>query len=93
MMIYHFNMKWTKKEESQAKEEYLSMIDALIIAEEFEHDWKGHWDDFEKESFGRKKSIVKGDKDKFMKYWFENQDIINDKNWDKITQDEDDEYI
>ena len=81
-------MKWTKNEESEAKKEYLSMIDALKIAEEFQHDWTGHWEDFNKNSFGRKTSIVKGDKNKFMKYWFENQDIINDKNWNKITEDE-----
>ena len=84
-------MKWTKNEESEAKKEYLSMIDALTIAEEFQHDWTGYWEDFEKNTFGRKTSIMKGDKNKFMKYWFENQDIINDKNWDKIT--EEDEYI
>ena len=81
-------MNWTKDEEQSAKKEYLSMIDALTSAEEFEHDWNGHWDDFEKESFGRKKTMVKGDKNKYMKYWLENQSIINDTNWDKLDDEE-----
>jgi hypothetical protein len=78
-------MNCTKQEEELAKKEYLSMIDALKSAEEFEHDWSGNWDDFEKESFGRKKTMVKGDKHKYMKYWLENQDIINDSEWNKIN--------
>lgn len=78
-------MNYTNKEEELAKQEYLSMIDALKSAEEFEHDWSGNWDDFEKESFGRKKTIIKGDKRKYMKYWLENQAIINDSDWNKIN--------
>lgn len=85
-------MNYTNKEEELAKQEYLSMIDALKSAEEFEHDWSGNWDDFEKESFGRKKTIIKGDKNKYMKYWLENQAIINDLDWNKINNDED-EYF
>lgn len=82
--------KWTNKEEELAKKEYLSMIGALKSSQEFEHEWCGEWDDTEKEVFGKKKSVVKGDKHKYMKYWIENQSIINDKNWDKL---EGDEYI
>lgn len=88
-MIYLSNMKWTKHEEETAKGEYLSMIDSLQTAEEFQHDWTGQWEDFKKETFGRKMAIIKGDKNKFMKYWFENQDIINDAEWNNITKDED----
>lgn len=85
-------MSFTKEEEALAKKEYLSMIDALSKSEEFEHEWTGKWDDYEKQSFGKKKNKVKGDKHKFMKYWLENQDIINDTNWNKIN-DEEDEYF
>lgn len=81
-------MSYTQQEEEQAKEEYLLMIGALKSAEEFEHDWRGEWDDFEKQSFGKKKTKVKGDKHKFMKYWIENQKIINDTNWNKIVDEE-----
>ena len=88
-------MKWTINEEKAAKQEYLSMIDTLKTAEEFEHDWCGHWEDFEKEVFGRKKIKVKGDKAKFMKYWLEDQAIINYDNWNNITNEDnyEDEYF
>jgi hypothetical protein len=81
---------WTNKEEELAKKEYLSMIDALKSSDEFEHEWSGNWDDSYKEVFGKKKTKVKGDKHKYMKYWLENQSIINDSNWNKL---EEDEYI
>lgn len=84
-------MKWTKDEENAAKKEYLSMIDALKSAEEFEHEWVGEWNDQEKQTFGKKRTKIKGDKHKFMKYWLEDQEIINDSNWDKI--DSEDEYF
>ena len=83
--------KWTKDEEFKAKEEYLSMIDALRTADEFSDEWCGKWEDFDKEIFGGKIRKVKGDKHKFMKYWLEDQSIINDNNWNKIT--EEDEYF
>ena len=93
-MIYLSNMNWTKHEEETAKGEYLSMIGALRTAEEFQHDWTGEWEDFKKEVFGRKNITVKGDKNKYMKYWFENQEIINDQDWNNITKQEDyDEYF
>lgn len=75
---------WTKIEEESAKKEYLLMIDALKDSEEFENDWTGEWDDFNKQSFGKKQLKVKGDKHKYMKYWLDNQDILNDDNWNKI---------
>ena len=91
---------WNKIEEELAKEEYLLMIDTLRNSEEFENDWTGEWHDFKKESFGKKIKTVKGDKNKFMKYWIENQDIINDTDWANILKNDDnnnltneDEYI
>ena len=86
---------WNINEEELAKEEYLSMIDTLRNSEEFENDWTGEWNDFPKESFGKKIKMIKGDKNKFMKYWIENQNIINDLDWAnlKIQEEEDNEYI
>lgn len=85
-------MNWTKEEENQAKEEYLHMLSALQNSEEFSHEWSGKWDDSEKEIFGGRKRLIKGDKHKYIKYWIENQSIINDQNWNKINENED-EYI
>lgn len=88
------NMKnWTNKEEELAKQEYLSMIDALRSADEFQNEWIGEWEDSRKETFGKKGTLIKGDKNKYMKYWIENQKILNDQDWNKITKDEYDEYI
>ena len=84
-------MSWTKQEEELAKKEYLLMIDTLSENDEFKHDWTCNWDDFEKTSFGKKTQIIKGDKNKYMRYWLENQKIINDLNWNKIE--EEDEYF
>ena len=80
---------WTNLEEKQAREEYLSMIDALLSSEEFKNVWTGHWDDFYKETFGKKTKLTKGDKYKFMKTWLDNQKIINDSDWNKIEKDDD----
>ena len=88
------NMKnWTNKEEELAKQEYLSMIDALRSTDEFQNEWIGEWEDSRKETFGKKGTLIKGDKNKYMKYWIENQKILNDQDWNKITKDEYDEYI
>ena len=84
-------MSWTKLEEETAKKEYLLMIDTLCKNEEFKHEWTGSWEDFYKETFGKKPQKIKGDKNKYMKYWLENQKIIKDLNWNKIT--EEDEYF
>lgn len=84
---------WTNKEEELAKQEYLSMIDALRSADEFQNEWVGEWEDSRKETFGKKGTLIKGDKNKYMKYWIENQKILNDQDWNKITKDEYDEYI
>ena len=81
-------MSWTKQEEELAKKEYLLMIDTLSKNDEFKHDWTCSWDDFEKTSFGKKSQIIKGDKNKYMRYWLENQKIINDLNWNKIEDEE-----
>lgn len=81
---------WSEKDEASALEEYLVLIPTFKKSDEFENTWTGIWDDFYKESFGKRKTLVKGDKHKFMKYWIENQKIINDDNWDKI--DKVDEY-
>jgi hypothetical protein len=86
-------MNWTKQEEELAKKEYLSMIDALKASEEFENEWIGEWEDFEKKSFGKKSSKIKGDKHKYMKYWLEDQSLINDTNWNKFEEEEQDEHI
>lgn len=88
------NMKnWTDKEEELAKQEYLSMIDALRSADEFHNEWVGEWEDSKKETFGKKGTLIKGDKNKYMKYWIEDQKILNDQDWNKIKEDEDNEYI
>lgn len=83
-------MNWTKQEEESAKKEYLLMIGALKDSDEFENEWVGEWDDFSKNSFGKKSTKVKGDKNKYMKYWLEDQKIINDSNWNKINDYDDD---
>lgn len=80
-------MNWTLEDEALAKKEYLSMIGALKATDEFKSEWKGEWDSFEREAFGRK-IRVKGDKHKYMLYWIENQKIINDPDWDKIEKEE-----
>lgn len=85
-------MKWTKEEEQLAKKEYLSMVDTLKKTEEFEHEWSGEWDDYLKTPFGKKTVTVKGDKHKFMRYWKEYQDILEDEEWDKITNENEDNY-
>lgn len=88
------NMKnWTDKEEELAKQEYLLMIDALRSADEFRNEWVGEWEDSKKETFGKKGTLIKGDKNKYMKYWIEDQKILNDQDWNKIKEDEDNEYI
>ena len=78
-------MNYTEQEEIEAKKEYLLMIGALTSSQEFSNEWAGEWDDFEKQSFGKKSQKIKGDKNKYMKYWLENQEIINDSEWDKIN--------
>lgn len=85
-------MIWSKEDELKAKEEYLSMIDALSNTEEFDGEWKGEWDSFEKEAFNGRKVKVEGDKDKYMAYWIKNQKIINDANWNKIDTEEWEDY-
>jgi hypothetical protein len=83
-------MNWSKQEEELAKKEYLSMIGALKDSDEFENEWVGEWEDFSRNSFGKKSTKVKGDKNKYMRYWLENQALINDSNWNKINDDDDD---
>lgn len=80
-------MNWTIEDEKVAKEEYLSMIGTLRTTDELKSEWKGEWETYTKEVFGRKVS-VKGDKHKYMLYWIENQKIINDSNWNKIEKEE-----
>lgn len=80
-------MKWTLDDEIKAEGEYLAMIGALQFADEFAGEWKGQWENFEKETFTGKKVTVKGDKEKYMNYWIENQKIINDNEWNNITND------
>ena len=53
------------------------MIDALRSADEFQNEWIGEWEDSRKETFGKKGTLIKGDKNKYMKYWIENQKILN----------------
>lgn len=81
-----------KQEEKLAEEEYLSMIDTLQSSSEFENEWTGNWNNFYKECFGKKDVLIKGDKEKYMKYWIENQKIINDLDWDKVEPDNYTEY-
>lgn len=87
-------MNWTEEDEKTAKQEYLLMIGALCETEEFNGEWKGQWDAFERETFNGRKVKLKGDREKYMAYWVEDQKIINDANWNKIEKEEDnDEYI
>lgn len=79
---------WTSIDEQQAKKEYLSMIGALKATDEFKSEWKGHWESEQVENFAGKKTTVKGDKQKYMTYWLENQKIINDNNWNVIEKEE-----
>lgn len=81
-------MNWTSDDEQQAKKEYLSMIGALKSTEEFKSEWKGHWEPASTETFSGKKITVKGDKNKYMMYWLENQKVINDNNWNVIEKQE-----
>lgn len=81
---------WLDKEEELAKEEYLSIIDTLRNSDEFENDWTGEWNDFPKDTFGKKIKMMKGDRNKFMKYWIENQKIINDLDWNNIKEEDGD---
>ncbi|MDR1018988.1 MAG: hypothetical protein LBM02_09855 [Lachnospiraceae bacterium] len=84
-------MKWSKEEEDIAKEEYLLMMDALRNSDEFGSEWKGKWDSYETETFAGKKIKVKGDRDKYMSYWIENQKVINDSNWNDFSNNNNDE--
>lgn len=71
-------MIWDKEEEQIAKEEYLLMVSTLNLEEEFENEWKGHWDDKEVETFAGRISTIKGDRDKYMKYWVQNKIALED---------------
>lgn len=86
-------MTWTIEDEQNAKREYLSMIGALCETEEFEGEWKGEWDSFTKETFDGRKVKVKGDREKYMQYWLQNQSIINDSDWNKLDDKKEDEYF
>lgn len=77
-------MFWTKVEEKEAKKEYELLIKSLTQSGELKNDWKGHWDDVTDTAFGRT-SLIKGDKHTFMKNWIRTDDILNDKDWDKIN--------
>ena len=84
-------MKYDKKDEELAKKEYLSMIDTFSDFEEFGHEWKGHWDDIQKESFSGRIVTIKGDKDKYMRHYLETKKVIEDlDNWDKLDLEMDD---
>lgn len=79
-------MKWTIEDEDKAYDEYVMFMDALFKNELFKHDWKGHWEDVEDSVFGRS-TMLKGDKHQYMNYWISNREIIEDKNWNKIEED------
>lgn len=81
-------MKWTIEEENEAKEEYLKILDTLLKSG-MKNEWVGEWEDSFKQSFGKKKQLVKGDKHKYMKYYLKNKEVLSDNNWYKITEDED----
>ena len=84
-------MKYDEKDEELAKKEYLSMIDTFSDFEEFSHEWKGHWDDIQKESFSGRIVTIKGDKDKYMRHYLETKKVIEDlDNWDKLDLEMDD---
>lgn len=84
-------MKYDKKDEELAKKEYLSMIDTFSDFEEFSHEWKGHWDDIQKESFSGRIVTIKGDKDKYIRHYLETKKVIEDlDNWDKLDLEMDD---
>ena len=84
-------MKWTKDEEKEARAEYEILMRTLFNRTDFKNEWKGHWEDESDEAFGRI-TVLKGDRDKYMNYWLEDREILNDKDWDKITTEEDKDY-
>lgn len=86
-------MNWSNEEETEAKQEYLSMVGALKGSGEFDNEWVGQWEDFHTVVFGRKDTKVKGDRIKYMNYWVENQKVLNDNDWDKIKKEEEDEHF
>lgn len=63
-------------EEKLAREEYDRLMSIADSMDGFNSLWVGHWDDLEVSSFGKKKRIIKGDKNNFMKYWRDNQKIL-----------------
>lgn len=69
------------------------MIDTLQNSEEFQNEWSGQWESFCKETFGKKDVVVKGDKEKYMKYWLQNQKIINDNSWNVFTEEPYQDYM
>lgn len=86
-------MKYDKQDEELAKKEYLSMIDTFSNLEEFSHEWKGHWDDVEKESFTGRMVTIKGDRDKYMKHYLETKEVIeNMDSWDRLDEEMEDYY-
>ena len=85
-------MKYTKQEEQEARTEYQLVIDTLMASSEFQNEWKGHWEDRRKQAFGNKPTKIKGDREKFMRYWIEDQKILKDTDWNKLSED-DNEYF
>ena len=82
-MTYHSK----QIEEALAKEEYLKVIKTL--KQEGLGSWTGEWDDQVKPNkFGRD-IISKGDKQKFLKYYQEEQKLLKDSL--NLTVDNDDE--
>lgn len=65
-------------EEKLAREEYDRLMSIADSMDGFNSLWVGHWDDLEVSSFGKKKRIIKGDKKNFMKYWRDNQRILQE---------------
>lgn len=63
----------SKEQEKLAKKEYLSIIDTLLV--DFPNEFKGHWEDKEVINFLNKKTIVIGDKKKFLKNFTKNLNL------------------
>lgn len=64
----------SKEEEEKAREEYEQL--KPFLKKEFK--FKGHWEDKVKKTKFNRNLVIKGDKSLYLKYYFENQKILND---------------
>ena len=79
-------MEWLIEDEENAKKEYFLMIDTLKNEPEFENEWGGHWEDEMKENFMGRVTKIKGDKDKYMKYYLKNKNAVEFDNFENLDE-------